>query len=293
MDLEHADLIIIQGSNFAENHPVGFRFVTKAKERGAKVIHIDPRFTRTSALADQYLPIRSGTDIAFTGGIINYVLQNNAYFKEYVVNYTNASYIVDERFADTEDLDGIFSGFDPDKGTYDPKTWKYELDESAGRRDERSERQRPRCAGRRHVGRERRPSRARHEAAEERPDAAAPALRDQPHAQALRALHARDGRAHLRHAQRSVHRAVQARRREQRPRQDDDVLLRDGLGAAHRRRAEHSRRGDAAGAARQHRAPGRRHHGAARARVDPGLYRHRDAVRSLPGLHQVAVARTR
>ena len=84
MDLEHADLIIIQGSNFAENHPVGFRFVTKAKERGAKVIHVDPRFTRTSALADQYLPIRSGTDIAFTGGIINYVLQNDAYFKEYV-----------------------------------------------------------------------------------------------------------------------------------------------------------------------------------------------------------------
>ena len=132
MDLEHADLIMIQGSNFAENHPVGFRFVTKAKERGAKVIHIDPRFTRTSALADEYLPLRSGTDIAFTGGIINYVLQNNAYFEEYVLNYTNASYIVDERFADTEDLDGIFSGFDPDKGTYDPKTWKYELDESQG-----------------------------------------------------------------------------------------------------------------------------------------------------------------
>jgi len=132
MDLEHADLIIIQGSNFAENHPVGFRFVTKAKERGAKVIHVDPRFTRTSALADQYLPIRSGTDIAFTGGIINYVLENKAYFEEYVLHYTNASYIIDEKFVDTEDLDGIFSGFNPDKGTYDPATWKYELDESAG-----------------------------------------------------------------------------------------------------------------------------------------------------------------
>ena len=132
MDLEHADLILIQGSNFAENHPVGFRFVTKAKERGAKVIHIDPRFTRTSALADTYIPIRSGTDIAFTGGIINYVLQNNAYFREYVLNFTNASYIVDERFADTEDLEGIFSGFDAEKGTYDPKTWKYELEENGG-----------------------------------------------------------------------------------------------------------------------------------------------------------------
>ncbi|HEY0615456.1 MAG TPA: molybdopterin-dependent oxidoreductase [Candidatus Elarobacter sp.] len=132
MDLEHSDLILIQGSNFAENHPVGFRFVTKAKERGAKVIHIDPRFTRTSALADEYIPIRSGTDIAFTGGIINYVLQNEAYFKEYVVAYTNAAYIVDERFADTDDLDGIFSGFNAEKGTYDPATWKYELEESGG-----------------------------------------------------------------------------------------------------------------------------------------------------------------
>jgi formate dehydrogenase major subunit len=136
MDLEHADLILIQGSNFAENHPVGFRFVTKAKERGAKVIHIDPRFTRTSALADEHVPIRSGTDIAFTGGIINYVLQNEAYFKEYVLAYTNASYIVDERFADTEDLDGIFSGFNPEKGTYDPATWKYEMEESGGETSE-------------------------------------------------------------------------------------------------------------------------------------------------------------
>jgi len=127
MDLQHADLIIIQGSNFAENHPVGFRFVTKAKERGAKVVHVDPRFTRTSALADTYIPIRSGTDIAFTGGLINYVLQNEAYFKDYVLEFTNASYVVDERFADTEDLDGIFSGFDGEKGTYDPQTWKYEL----------------------------------------------------------------------------------------------------------------------------------------------------------------------
>ena len=132
MDLQHSDLILIQGSNFAENHPVGFRFVTKAKERGAKVIHIDPRFTRTSALADEYIPIRSGTDIAFTGGIINYVLQNEAYFKEYVLAYTNASYIVDERFADTEDLDGIFSGFNTEKGTYDAQTWKYELEETDG-----------------------------------------------------------------------------------------------------------------------------------------------------------------
>ncbi len=131
MDLEHSDLILIQGSNFAENHPVGFRFVTKARERGAKVIHVDPRFTRTSALADQYLPIRSGTDIAFTGGLINYVLQNEAYFKEYVAAFTNASYIIDEAYADTEDLDGIFSGFEPSEGKYDTKSWKYEMEEGS------------------------------------------------------------------------------------------------------------------------------------------------------------------
>ena len=130
MDLVNSDLILIQGSNFAENHPVGFRFVTKAKERGATVVHIDPRFTRTSALADLYVPIRSGTDIAFTGGLINYVLQNEAYFKEYVQAFTNASYIVDERFVDTEDLGGIFSGFDPETNRYDRSTWRYELEDT-------------------------------------------------------------------------------------------------------------------------------------------------------------------
>src|ERR1700690_2558266 len=124
MDLVNSDLIVIQGSNFAENHPVGFRFVTQAKERGATVVHVDPRFTRTSALADLYIPLRSGTDIAFTGGLINYVLTNEAYFKDYVLNYTNASYIIDARFADTEDLDGIFSGFDAESAKYDTATWK-------------------------------------------------------------------------------------------------------------------------------------------------------------------------
>ena len=127
-DLRNADLIIIQGSNFAENHPVGFRFVTEAKDRGATVVHVDPRFTRTSALADLYIPIRSGSDIAFTGGIINYVLQRDVYFKEYVLHYTNASFIVDPDFRDTEDLEGLFSGFDPATGKYDTSTWKYELE---------------------------------------------------------------------------------------------------------------------------------------------------------------------
>src|SRR3981081_4441513 len=131
MDLQHADLIVIQGSNFAENHPVGFRFALMAKERGAKIVHVDPRFTRTSALADLYIPIRSGTDIAFTGGLINYVLSNEAYFKEYVHAYTSASFLVHPDFRDTEDLDGMFNGYDPKTRTYDAKACRDETDDSS------------------------------------------------------------------------------------------------------------------------------------------------------------------
>ncbi len=129
-DLQNADCILIEGSNFAEAHPVAFRFVMKAKERGATIIHVDPRFTRTSAMADIYAPIRSGTDIAFLGGIINHVLTTGTFFKEYAYAYTNAANIVSEAFADTDDLDGLFSGFDEEKRVYDTSTWAYEKDES-------------------------------------------------------------------------------------------------------------------------------------------------------------------
>jgi formate dehydrogenase major subunit len=110
----------------AECHPVGFQWVMEAKARGAKVIHIDPRFTRTSALADLHLPLRAGSDIAFLGGIVKYILDRELYFKEYVVAYTNAATLVGEQFQDTEDLDGLFSGYDPATGTYDSSTWSYE-----------------------------------------------------------------------------------------------------------------------------------------------------------------------
>ena len=115
----------------AEAHPVGFRWVMKAKERGAQIIHVDPRFGRTSQLADIYVPIRAGTDIAFLGGLIRHVIETDAYFREYVVRYTNASTIVDERFRDTEDLDGLFSGFDPSSATYDRTSWMYDGGEVA------------------------------------------------------------------------------------------------------------------------------------------------------------------
>ncbi len=127
------------GSNMAENHPVGFQWVMEARERGAKVMHVDPRFTRTSAMSNLHVPIRAGTDIAFLGGVINYILENERYFKEYVVHYTNAPSIVSEEFVDTEDLDGLFSGWDPESGSYDVGTWQYEgasVSGAAGRREQ-------------------------------------------------------------------------------------------------------------------------------------------------------------
>jgi len=110
----------------AECHPVGFQWVMEAKARGATIIHVDPRFTRTSAMADIHVPIRAGTDIAFLGGIVNYILEHDRAFKEYVVAYTNASAILREDFRDTEDLDGVFSGWDRKTATYDETSWQYE-----------------------------------------------------------------------------------------------------------------------------------------------------------------------
>ncbi len=101
----------------AECHPVGFQWVMEAKQRGAKVIHIDPRFTRTSAMCDIYAPIRPGTDIAFLGGLINYVIENELYFEEYVAAYTNAATLVSEDFRDA-DPTGIFSGWDEEMQAY-------------------------------------------------------------------------------------------------------------------------------------------------------------------------------
>jgi formate dehydrogenase major subunit len=136
-DLQNADCILIQGSNMAENHPVGFQWVMKAKERGAKIIHVDPRFTRTSAVADIHATIRPSSDIAFLGGLIRYILENNHYFHEYVVEYTNASFIINEKYQDTEDLDGLFGGWEPDKASYDFDAWMYKdpIDHSGEKRD--------------------------------------------------------------------------------------------------------------------------------------------------------------
>ncbi len=122
----------------AEAHPVGFQWVMEAKRRGATIIHVDPRFTRTSAVSDLHVPIRAGSDIAFLGALVNHVLSNDLDFREYVVAYTNAASIIDESFQDTEDLDGLFSGFDEEQRQYDPSSWQYDgtrAAPAAGQRD--------------------------------------------------------------------------------------------------------------------------------------------------------------
>ena len=133
VDLKNADVILIDGSNAAENHPAAMTWINKAKdERGAKLIVVDPRFTRSASQADLYVPIRSGTDIAFFGGMMKYIIDKDLYHKEYVVHYTNAATLLVPEFKGPADLDGLFSGFvDEDEdgfGIYDRGTWKYQTD---------------------------------------------------------------------------------------------------------------------------------------------------------------------
>jgi formate dehydrogenase major subunit len=135
-DLQNSDCVIIEGSNFAEGHPVGFQWVMEAKARGATIIHVDPRFSRTSAMADLFVPIRAGTDIAFLGGLIHRVLETDAYFREYVVNYTNAATIVEDAFRDTEELAGLFSGLRPGHRDYETEGWGYRAPDGGPQRDE-------------------------------------------------------------------------------------------------------------------------------------------------------------
>jgi formate dehydrogenase major subunit len=127
VDLKNADAFLIMGSNAAEHHPISFKWVLKAKEKGAVVIHVDPKFSRTSARSNFHVPLRSGTDIAFLGGMIKYIIENDKYFKDYVVEYTNASFLVNKDF---DFKDGLFSGFDANTRKYDTKTWSFVMDEA-------------------------------------------------------------------------------------------------------------------------------------------------------------------
>src|SRR6202051_2522956 len=130
VDIKNTDMMLIMGGNPAENHPCGFKWAIEAKRvRNAKTIVVDPRFTRTAATADMFLQIRAGADIAFLGGMIRYALENGRIAKEYLVNYTNAAFLVKEGFKLPED--GLYSGFDPATQTYDNSTWNYEADGGA------------------------------------------------------------------------------------------------------------------------------------------------------------------
>ena len=125
MDLKNADLLVVMGGNPAEAHPCGFKWVIEAKvHRGAKLVVIDPRFTRTASVADFYCPIRQGTDIAFLSGVIKYLLDNDKIQHEYVKSFTNASMLVKDGY---EYKDGLFSGYDESKRDYDKSTWSYQV----------------------------------------------------------------------------------------------------------------------------------------------------------------------
>src|SRR6185369_15759046 len=125
IDIKNTDMMLIMGGNPAENHPCGFKWPVEAKlHRNAKMIVVDPRFTRTATQADLFLQIRAGTDIAFLGGLINYAIQNDRIAKDYLINYTNAAFVVKDGFKLPDD--GLFSGFDATKTAYDNDTWNYE-----------------------------------------------------------------------------------------------------------------------------------------------------------------------
>ncbi|KAF0187438.1 MAG: formate dehydrogenase alpha, partial [Desulfobulbaceae bacterium] len=130
IDLNNADVILVMGSNPASNHPISMKWIMRAREKGAKLICVDPRFSQTAAKADLYAPLRSGTDIAFLGGMIKYILDSSLYFKEYVINYTNASFLVNPDFKGPADLDGLFSGYNEKTKKYDKSTWSIQKDEN-------------------------------------------------------------------------------------------------------------------------------------------------------------------
>jgi len=130
IDIKNADVILVMGSNPASNHPISMKWVMKAKEKGAKLIVVDPRFTQTATKADVYAAMRSGTDIAFLGGMIKYIIENNLIFREYVVNYTNAPFLLNPDFKGPADLNGLFSGYDEKTRKYDKKTWSFQMDEN-------------------------------------------------------------------------------------------------------------------------------------------------------------------
>ncbi len=141
IDIKNADAVLIMGSNAAKNHPISFKWVLRARDKGAVVIHVDPKFSRTSARSDFHVALRSGTDIAFLGGMVRHILENGLFQKDYVGAYTNASFIVSEKYGFS---DGLFSGYDAARRAYDKASWAFETDASGVPRRDRTL-EHPRC----------------------------------------------------------------------------------------------------------------------------------------------------
>src|SRR5262249_6022398 len=144
VDIKNTDVILAMGGNPAENHPVGFKWFLEArKTRGAKIVAVDPRFTRTGALADLYAPVRAGTDIAFLLGIVRYAIENKRFHEDYVKIHTNAPLLVNPAFGFSE---GLFTGFDEKGGSYARDSWSYQLDPKTGFAKSDLTLQDPQCA---------------------------------------------------------------------------------------------------------------------------------------------------
>ena len=243
-DIKNANVVVVMGGNAAEAHPCGFKWVIEAKiENGAKLVVIDPRFTRTASVADVYAPIRPGTDIAFLSGVIRYLIGKDQIQHEYVRAYTNASLIVKDGFGFE---DGLFTGYDEEKRVYDKSSWDYEKDDQGFAKVDDTW-QNPRCVInllRKHVGRYTPEMVSR--------------ICGTPQDKFLQICEL-------------VRFVLSAR-------QGADQPVRARLDAAFRRGAEHSHDGDGAAAARQHRRGGRGHERAARPFQHPGLDRRRAPV---------------
>ena len=224
----------------AEAHPVGFRWVMKAKEHGATIIHVDPRFSRTSALADIWLPIRAGTDIVFLGGLIRHLIEHNLYFHEYVVHYTNASCILSDEYRDPEDNgDGYFSGWNEEKRAYEGDSWVYKGGDLS------------RPLARSYVARS--------------------AMCFSKIKTTFLPLHAGDGRENLRHSARPFSQSRALSRCCIWPGEDRRGLLRSRLDAAFQGSADHSNGCDFAIAAWKYRPTRRRNSRLARSCLNPGV----------------------
>jgi len=258
----------------AENHPVAFQWVIEAKLRGAEVVHVDPRFTCTSANVTRHIPIRVGTDIALLGGLIRHVIETESYFRDYVVAYTNAPTIVNDRFRDTEDLDGLFSRWEPEHDAYERSSWSYhepQMRPVAGRRA-------PEASIGDHVGSHGSPYGTSPRPAQD------PTLQH-PHCvfQILK-RHFSRYTPELVERVTGVPRATFLELAQLGPRADGGARLLRGLDAAQQGRPDDPFGRDPPAPARQHRPAGRRDHRTPPSRQHPGLDRHPHPVQPPPRL---------